>query len=143
MRAESGSRSLTECTSGIVAVAVLTLLAHLIHRRPRSGLRCALVAAVVAGAFGATTPKHLSSSDDDFQDKSAESWRTLQLLSREPGVVPGPSIGVVAPPGAVARDVAILRRDPGIPLVRPKGRVIGAYLRRGASDAGPRGPPTP
>src|SRR3954451_14458193 len=134
MLAESGRRSVAECTSGIVAVAVLTLLAHLIHRRPRSVLAFALVAAVVAGTFGATTPKHLSSSDDDFQDKSAESWRTLQLLSRETGVVPGPSIVVVAPPGAVARDVAILRRDPGIALVLPKGRVIGAYLRRGASD---------
>src|SRR3954471_22590234 len=121
MRAESGSRSLTECTSGIVAVAVLPLVAPLIPRRARSVLACALVAASVAGAFGATTPKHLTSSDDDFQDKSAESWRTLQLLSRETGVVPGPSIVVVAPRGAVARDVTILRRDPGIALVRPKG----------------------
>jgi RND superfamily putative drug exporter len=112
---------------------VLRSLADLAHRRPRAILLAALAVAVVAGAFGAATPKHLSSSDNDFQDKRSESWRTLQLLERATGVVPGPSIVVVAPAAAVAHEVARLRADPAIAGVTVRGRVVGAYLRAGAS----------
>ncbi|HEY6960443.1 MAG TPA: MMPL family transporter [Gaiellaceae bacterium] len=106
------------------------MLASLVHRRPRVILAIALAIGIVAAAFGIATPKHLSSSDNDFQDKSSESYRTQKLLSAATGIVPGPSIVVVSTRPAVV--VARLRRDPAIALVRARGRVVGAYLRRGA-----------
>jgi uncharacterized membrane protein YdfJ with MMPL/SSD domain len=111
---------------------MLQSLAELVGRRPRAILAGAAVVAVVAGAFGATTPSHLSSSDNDFQDRSSESWRTLRFLSHATGVVPGPSVVVVARRGDIRFDVARLRADPSIALVTVHGRVIGAYLREGA-----------
>jgi RND superfamily putative drug exporter len=112
--------------------AVFAALAQLAYSRPWAILVSALLVAIVGGALGASTPTHLSSSDDDFQDKSSQSWQALQLISHRTGVVPGPSIVVVAPAGGVRSDVATLRADPSIALVRVHGRVIGAFLRRGA-----------
>ncbi|HET7138445.1 MAG TPA: MMPL family transporter [Gaiellaceae bacterium] len=112
-------------------------LADLAYRRPRTILAAAFALAVVSAAFGAATPRHLSSSDDDFQDKSAESFHTLRVLARETGVVPGPSILVAVPRGQAPLAIARLRRDPAIARVRTlgtrKGRVIvGGYLREGS-----------
>ncbi len=99
------------------------MLADVVLRRPRSVLLAALVVAVVAAAFGASTPAHLRSSDTDFQDKSSESFRTLQLLERASGVVPGPSILVVGTPRQAARAAADLRKEPAIALVQPRAAV--------------------
>jgi RND superfamily putative drug exporter len=114
-------------------------LADLAHRRPRTILAAAFVLAVVSAALGASTPRHLSSSDDDFQDKSAESFHTLRLLARETGVVPGPSILVATSRREAPAAVARLRRDPAVARVRRlgsrEGRVIvGGYLREGSSS---------
>jgi RND superfamily putative drug exporter len=117
-----------------VTAAVTAALAHLVFRRPRAILVAALVVTVVAAGFGLATPKHLSASDDDFQDKRSESWQTLQFLTHATGVVPGPSVIVVATGPSEARaDVARLRRDPSIARVQLQGRVVGGFLREGAS----------
>ena len=93
---------------------MLCRLADLADRRPRTILAAAFALAVVSAAFGAGTPRHLSSSDDDFQDKSAESFRTLHYLARETGIVPGPSILVATSRADAAFAVARLRRDPAV-----------------------------
>jgi RND superfamily putative drug exporter len=112
-------------------------LADLAYGRPRAILLAALAVGVVSAAFGSATPRHLSSSDDDFQDKSSESFRALQVLARETGVVPGPSILVVTRPADAPVATARLRRDPAVARVRIVGRrkgrlVVGAYLRQGS-----------
>jgi RND superfamily putative drug exporter len=48
------------------------------------------------------------------------------------GVVPGPSVVVVAPRGAVQADVRRLRADPSVARVTVRGRVLAAYLRTGS-----------
>jgi uncharacterized membrane protein YdfJ with MMPL/SSD domain len=117
---------------------MLRRLAYLAYRRPRTILAGSFVLAVVAAGLGAATPRHLSSSDDDFQDKSAESFRTLRILARETGVVPGPSILVATSRSAAPVAVDRLRRDPAVARVRTLGRrngrvIVGGYLREGSS----------
>ncbi len=111
--------------SGIVAEAMLALLADLAWRRPRRILAGSILLAVCAAVFGASTPSRLSASDNDYQDKGSESYRTFQLLSQRTGVLPGPSIVVVAsaadaraavtlpPPRSGDRRGAALRASPG------------------------------
>lgn len=115
-------------------------LADLAVGHPRRVLLAALAVGVASAAFGATTPTHLTASDNDYQDRGSESFRTFRLLSELTGVVPGPSIVVLATPAEAPVAVAGLRRDPAIALVRTSppenGRVVvGAFLRNG-SDAG-------
>jgi putative drug exporter of the RND superfamily len=98
-------------------------LADLTARRPRAILAVAFVVGVAAAFFGASAARHLSSSDDDFQDRSSESFRTLQLLSRSAGTVPGPSVLVVAPPAQAAVAAARLRLEPSIAVVQPRAAV--------------------
>jgi RND superfamily putative drug exporter len=116
---------------------MLRLLAELAFRRPRAVLGVAFAVAVAAAAFGAAAPRHLSSSDDDFQDKGSESYRTLQLIAHRTGVVPGPSILVVGSPTQARLAVERLRADPAVVLVQQQrsahGSVlVGAYLREGS-----------
>lgn len=114
------------------------LLAELASRRPRAILGAAFAIAIVAAAFGSSTPSHLSSSDNDFQDKSSQSFRAERLLSRATGVVPGPSLMVVGSPAQARSAERILRRDPAIALVeheRSRDRklvLVSAFLRNGA-----------
>jgi RND superfamily putative drug exporter len=115
-------------------------LANLAWRHPRRILAVAALLAVAAAAFGASTPSHLSASDNDYQDKGSESYRTFQLLSRRTGVIPGPSIVVIAPAAKAAATVSLLRHDPAVAVVRREpprsgSEVIAAYLRDG-SDTG-------
>jgi uncharacterized membrane protein YdfJ with MMPL/SSD domain len=98
---------------------VLSALANLAQRRPRAILITAACLAVAAALFGASTPRRLTSSDNDFQDASSQSFRTLDLLSRASGVVPGPSILVVGTPSEARVAAARLRREPTIALVEP------------------------
>ena len=119
---------------------MFALLADLAWRRPRRILAAAMLLAVAAGVFGASTPSRLSASDNDYQDKGSESYRTFQLLSQRTGVVPGPSIVVVASAADAETAAARLRRDPAIAVVqreptRAGSVVIAAYLRDG-SDSG-------
>jgi predicted RND superfamily exporter protein len=118
---------------------VFALLADLAWRRPRRILTAAVVLAVAAGAFGASTPSHLSASDNDYQDKGSESYRTFQLLSRRTGVIPGPSIVIVASRADAGRAASILRRDPAVAVVRRQDRagsvVVAAYLRNGSDTS--------
>jgi uncharacterized membrane protein YdfJ with MMPL/SSD domain len=95
-------------------------LADLAARRPRTILAVAAGLAVASVFFGASTARHLSSSDNDFQDPSSQSFRTLQLLSRSAGIIPGPSILVVARPAQAAIAVTKLRREPAIAVVNPR-----------------------
>ncbi|MGZ4338490.1 MAG: MMPL family transporter [Gaiellaceae bacterium] len=116
-------------------------LADVAYRWPRRILAGSLVVAVVAAVFGATTPAHLSASDNDYQDKSSESFRTFRLLADRTGIVPGPSIVVLASAAEAPVASADLRRDPAVAVVRaapqPDGRVaLAAFLRNG-SKAGP------
>jgi uncharacterized membrane protein YdfJ with MMPL/SSD domain len=99
---------------------MLAALANLAHRRPRTLVGAALVAVVVAAAFGASTPSRLQSSDNDFQDASSESFRTLQLLSRATGVLPGPSLVVVATPRQAGAAAARLKAQPFVARVQPR-----------------------
>jgi RND superfamily putative drug exporter len=126
--------------SGIVADAMFALLADLAWRRPRRVLVAAIVLAIGAGAFGASTPSRLSASDNDYQDKGSESYRTFQLLSQRTGVIPGPSIVVIASRRDAAEAVSVLRRDPAVAAVRRAGRggsvVVSAYLRDGSDTSG-------
>src|SRR5689334_23681757 len=115
--ASSGSRSSTRAMSGIVADGMLALLADLAWRRPRRILVAAVVLAIAAGAFGASTPSHLSASDNDYQDKGSESYRTFQLLSHRTGVIPGPSVVIIASRADAGRATAVLRRDPAVAVV--------------------------
>src|SRR3954470_14317556 len=118
---------------------MLRLLAEAAIRRPRSILGAALAVTVVAAGFGATTPKHLSSSDNDFQDRRSQSYRVEQLLTRQTNVVPGPSVVTVVSPNAVSRAAAAMRRDPAIALVTTKRSpdgaivVVSGFLRRQAN----------
>ncbi|HEX7626812.1 MAG TPA: MMPL family transporter [Gaiellaceae bacterium] len=98
-------------------------LADLSARRPWRILAVAAAVAVVAAVFGASTPSRLSSSDDDFQDPSSESFKTLQVLSNAAGVVPGPSVLVVGRPAQAAEAAAQLRREPSIAVVEPRAAV--------------------
>jgi RND superfamily putative drug exporter len=123
-----------------VAEAVFALLANLSWRRPRWILAAAALLAAAAAAFGASTPSRLSASDNDYQDKGSESYRTFKLLSDRTGVLPGPSIVVVTRRADAGAAEALLRRDPAIAVVRREARrtgsvVIAAYLRNG-SDTG-------
>src|SRR5690242_11199860 len=108
--------------SGIVADAMFSVLADLAWRRPRRILGVAVVLAVAAGAFGASTPSHLSASDNDYQDKGSESYRTFQLLSRRTRVIPGPSIVIVASRADASRPASLLREDPPVPVVKRQPR---------------------
>jgi len=90
---------------------MLTALADIADRRARWIIAGALLSAVAAVLFGASTPSRLQSSDNDFQNSSSESFRTLQLLSKRTNVLPGPSLVVVAPPREVAHALATLRGD--------------------------------
>ena len=117
---------------------MLRPLAELASRRPRAILVVAFAVAVAAAAFGSSTPSHLSSSDNDFQDKSSQSFRTERLLSRVTGVVPGPSFLVVGTRAQARTAERILRRDPAIALVEHEpsrdGKLVlvSAFLRNGA-----------
>jgi uncharacterized membrane protein YdfJ with MMPL/SSD domain len=120
-------------------VSMLRLLAELAFRRPRTILGAALAVALVAAAFGASTPSHLSSSDNDFQDKSSQSYRTAHFVARATGVVPGPSIVTVVAPADATRATALMRRDPAIAFVDADrsrdGQVVlvGGFLREHAN----------
>ena len=115
---------------------MFALLADLAWRRPRRILVAVVVLAVAAGAFGASTPSHLSASDNDYQDKGSESYRTFQLLSRRTGVIPGPSIVIIASRAEAGRVASLLRHDPAVAAVRRQDRVrsvvLAAYLRDGS-----------
>jgi uncharacterized membrane protein YdfJ with MMPL/SSD domain len=102
---------------------MLAALANLSDRRPRAIVGGAVFVLVVAAAFGASTPSRLQSSDNDFQDRSSESFRTLQLLSHASGVLPGPSLLVVGTPGQAAVAARRLRAQPFVALVRPRAAV--------------------
>jgi RND superfamily putative drug exporter len=102
---------------------MLAALADLVHRRPRAIAGAALAVGIAAAVFGASTPSRLTSSDNDFQDSSTQSFRTLDLLSRASGVLPGPSLVVVATPRQATQAVALLRRDPAIARVDPRAAV--------------------
>jgi putative drug exporter of the RND superfamily len=106
------------------------MLAKIVSNRPRTVLAAALALGVAAAVFGASTPRHLSSSDTEFQDRSSESFRTLDLLSRTSGVVPGPSILVVGTKAQASRAAAALRREPTIATVQPRAAVSpdGSYV---------------
>ncbi len=105
-------------------------LADLAARRARTVLVTAAVLGVATAFFGASAAGHLSSSDNDFQDSSSESYRTLQQLSSLGGIVPGPSILVVATPAQAAEAAARLRREPAIAVVQPRAAVSpdGRYV---------------
>jgi uncharacterized membrane protein YdfJ with MMPL/SSD domain len=102
---------------------MLVALANLTYRRPRAIVGAAALVVVVAAAFGASTPKRLHSSDNDFQDSSSQSFRTLQLLSRATGVLPGPSLVVVGTPRQAAVAAARLKAQPSVAIVRPRAAV--------------------
>src|SRR4051794_3649891 len=102
---------------------MLTALADLAYRRPRAIVTIALVAALAAAYFGASTPTRLESSDNDFQNGGSQSFRTLELLSRATHVLPGPSLLVVAPPREAAVAAARLRRTPSAARVAPRAAV--------------------
>jgi RND superfamily putative drug exporter len=102
---------------------MLGALANLSYRRPRAILGGALLVAVAAALFGASTPSRLQSSDNDFQDSGSESFRTLQLLSRASGVLPGPSLIVIAAPKEAAVAAARLKEKPYVAIVRPRAAV--------------------
>src|SRR5437899_10561243 len=102
---------------------MLRALADLAYRRPRALLGAAALVAVAGAFFGASTPSRLQSSDNDFQDRSSESFRTLQLLSRATGVLPGPSLVVIAPPRQAAAAAVRLKEQPYVALVRPRAAV--------------------
>jgi uncharacterized membrane protein YdfJ with MMPL/SSD domain len=104
-------------------MSMLAALANLAYRRPRAILGGALLVAVAAAAFGASTPSRLQSSDNDFQDKGSESFRALDLLSRASGVLPGPSLLVVATPRQATVAAARLSAQPYVALVRPRTAV--------------------
>jgi RND superfamily putative drug exporter len=109
---------------------MLGALADLADRRPRTLALTALAVAVAAALFGASTPSRLESSDDDFQDSSSQSFRTLDLLSRATGELPGPSLLVVASPhdAAVAagrlRGVEFVSRVSAPAAVSRDGRLV-------------------
>jgi len=107
---------------------VLSRLARLAARRPRAILGGAFVAFVVAAAFGLSAPKHLTASDDDYQDKRSESFRTFQLIAQRTGVEPGPSIVVVGHAREAAR---LMRADAAVAYVRVHDGVAAAYLKQG------------
>jgi uncharacterized membrane protein YdfJ with MMPL/SSD domain len=102
---------------------MLGRLANLAHRRPRAVVGGVMLVAIAAAFFGASTPSRLQSSDTDFQDRGTESFRTLQLLSRTSGVLPGPSLVVIAKPKEAAVAAARLQREPYVALVRPRAAV--------------------
>jgi uncharacterized membrane protein YdfJ with MMPL/SSD domain len=102
---------------------MLTALADLAYRRPRAIVAVAFVATVAAASFGISTPSRLESSDNDFQNGSSESFRTLDLLSRATHVLPGPSLLVVARPHEAAVAAARLRRVPTVARVAPRAAV--------------------
>ena len=99
---------------------------------------------MVGAAFGVATPRILTSSDNDFQDPASQSFRTLGLLSRGTGVVPGPSILVVASPHDARVAAARLRNEPSIALVEPQAAVgkggrlvlVAAWFKTSATARG-------
>jgi RND superfamily putative drug exporter len=102
---------------------MLVALADLASRRPRAIVVVAVLALVGAAAFGASTPSRLHSSDNEFQDSSSESFRTLQLLSRATGVLPGPSLVDVATAKEAAVVAARLKAQPYVARVQPRAAV--------------------
>jgi len=119
---------------------MLRQLAELAYRRPRTLLGAAIAVFAVAAWFGISTPKHLSSSDNDFQDKRSQSYRAEQLVTDATGVTPGPAISaVVTSPAQAAVAAARLRADPAVARVTrrrsPDGTIIvvDASLRASAN----------
>ena len=98
-------------------------LADLAARCPRAILGAAVATAAVSAVFGLSVAGHLSSSDNDFQDPASQSFRTLQLVSKAAGVVPGPSILVVGTSAQARLAAARLRREPSIAVVQPRAAV--------------------
>jgi uncharacterized membrane protein YdfJ with MMPL/SSD domain len=104
-------------------MSMLAALANLAHRRPRTIVGAAVLVAAAAALFGASTPSRLHSSDSDFQDRGSESFRTLQLLARTSGVLPGPSLIVIASPREAAVSAARLKAQPYVARVKPRAAV--------------------
>ncbi|MFL5926362.1 MAG: MMPL family transporter [Gaiellaceae bacterium] len=102
---------------------MLAALADLAYRRPRAIVTVALIITLAAAFFGASTPRRLESSDNDFQNGASESFRTLDLLSRATHVLPGPSLLVVAPPREAAVAAARLGRVPSVARVSRRAAV--------------------
>ncbi len=123
---------------------MLATLARLAFRRPRGIAALAACLAVAAAFFGASTPRRLTSSDSDFQDRSSQSFRTLDMLSRASGVLPGPSILVVGSPHEARIAAAQLRKEPTIARVAPRaatgrgGRLVlvAAWFKTTATTRG-------
>jgi uncharacterized membrane protein YdfJ with MMPL/SSD domain len=116
-------------------------LADVAYRHPWRVIAAAAAIGATAAALGATTPAHLSASDDDYQDKSSESFRTFRLLTDRTGIVPGPSIVVLTHARDAPAAESRLRSEPSVALVRSAGRpdgrvVVSAFLREG-TDSGP------
>jgi uncharacterized membrane protein YdfJ with MMPL/SSD domain len=102
---------------------MVSAFADFAERRARAIVVVAALLGIVAAVFGASTPGRLSSSDNDFQNSSSESFRALQLLTRETHVVPGPSLFVIATPAQAALAVRELRRYPAVAKVEPHAAV--------------------
>jgi uncharacterized membrane protein YdfJ with MMPL/SSD domain len=125
---------------------MLRALADLAHRRPRALASAGLAVAVVAALFGASTPSRLRSTDDDFQDRGSQSFRTLQLLSRASGELPGPSLLVVGTRRQVTIAAARLRQQPFVARVEPSAAVsrdrklvlLTAWLRSYGGTSSPK-----
>ena len=102
---------------------MLVALADLAFRRPRAIALCALAVGAVAAVLGASTPSHLSSSDNDFEDRGSQGFRVFDELQRASGELPGPSLIVVAGPREAAQAAGLLRRAPGVAVVDPRAAV--------------------
>jgi RND superfamily putative drug exporter len=124
---------------------MLAALADLAYRRPRWIVTVALVVTIAAAVFGVSTPSRLESSDNDFQDGSSQSFRTLELLSAATHVLPGPSLLVVASPRDAALAAGRLRRVPSVARVVPRAAVsrdrklvlVTAWFRTRGDTASP------
>ena len=124
---------------------MLAALADLAYRRPRGIVTVALVITIAAAVFGVSTPSRLESSDNDFQDGSSQSFRTLELLSAATHVLPGPSLLVVASPRDAALAAGRLRRVSSVARVVPRAAVsrdrklvlVTAWFRTRGDTAAP------
>ncbi|MGE5274932.1 MAG: MMPL family transporter [Verrucomicrobiota bacterium] len=122
----------------------MRLLADLAVRRPRMLLAVVGVLAVVAAGFGRQTPHLLGRGSNDFVARGSESLRAETLVERASGLSAAPQVLVLVrdpTPSRLARAAAVIRTEPGFPVVAPAlfsrdrhEAIVAAYARAATSQ---------
>jgi RND superfamily putative drug exporter len=119
-------------------------LASLVVRGPWRVLAVVTVLAVVAAAFGLSTPGRLGRASNEFVASDSESLRAEAVVERASGLSAGPQVLVLVrdPTAArLAQVTRVIRTEPLFPVVAPpvfardrREAIVPGYARAGVSQ---------